>query len=72
MTASAGAVTPNEGLTRNLIERLWAMASTIAFVPHGEGSFVPGMMTHASGDTPGGMPAAGQAGLTTSTTAAAD
>jgi len=47
------------------------MASTIALVPLGEDSFVPGMMTHAGGDTPGGMPAAVQAGLTASATAAA-
>lgn len=39
------------------------MASTIALVPLGEASFIPGMMTHAGGNTPGGMPAAGQAGL---------
>jgi hypothetical protein len=55
---------PDEGLTRNLIERYWAMASIIAFVPLGEGSFIPGMMTHTGGEKPGGMSAAGQVGLT--------
>ncbi|WP_156465093.1 hypothetical protein [Mesorhizobium sp. Root552] len=48
------------------------MASTIALVPLGEASFIPGMMTHAGGETPGGMPAAGQAGLTAFATAAAN
>jgi hypothetical protein len=48
------------------------MASTIAFVPHGEVILIPGMMTHADGDTPGGMPAAGQAGLMALGAASAD
>jgi hypothetical protein len=62
-------VTPDEGLTRNLYERYWAMASTIAFVPLGEGSFLPGSMTRSGGEKPGGMTAPGQAGPTVSAVA---
>jgi len=60
---------PDEGLTRNLYERYWAMASTIAFVPLGEGSFIPGSMTRSGGEKPGGMTAPGQAGPTVSAVA---
>jgi hypothetical protein len=45
------------------------MASTIAFVPLGEGSFIPGSMTRSGGEKPGGMTAPGQAGPTVSAVA---